>query len=143
MNDLHTRDHGRTLAVGGREHRVANLRDVSGVPRQARIPVEERTPDGAGERQEPRLVRGAGGRVYVTTSYRERDGTVVPRAKHDVTEDFELLTGDPHLLHGPALHAIATRVYELAHDDAGHKSDRARIGAIAAALAYTFRGPHR
>ena len=86
-------------------------------------------------------MRSPDGRVYVTTSYRERpDGTVVPREKHEVTEDFELLTDDPHLPYGPALRAIAARVYELAHED-GHMSDEARIGAIAAALAYTFRGP--
>ena len=121
-----------------------NLRDVSAVPRQAKSPVEESAPVGAPQPQEPRLVRSSDGRVYVITSYRVRgDGSIVPRERHDVTEDFEQLSDDPHLPHGPALRAIARRLYEIAHDDDGPTSEHARIDAIAAALTYTFRGDAR
>jgi len=91
---------------------------------------------------EPRLLRSAvNGRVYAVTLYDERDdGEIVPREKYDVSEDFEQLTGDPHIPFGPALYAIAARVYDIACDETSGDSRAARVEAIASSLAYTFRG---
>jgi len=91
---------------------------------------------------EPRLVRSAvNGRVYAVTLYDERDdGQIVPREKYDVSEDFEQLTDDPHIPFGPALYAIAARVYDLATAETSRDSRAARVEAIASTLAYTFRG---
>jgi len=91
---------------------------------------------------EPRLVRSAvNGRVYAVTVYDEReDGEIVPREKYDVSEDFEQLTDDPHIPFGPALYAIAARVYDIACDETSGDSRAARVEAIASSLAYTFRG---
>ena len=91
---------------------------------------------------EPRLVRSAvNGRVYVVTVYDERDdGQIIPREKYDVSEDFEQLTEDPHVPFGPALYAIAARLYDIASDESSGDSRAARVEAIASGLAYTFRG---
>jgi hypothetical protein len=91
---------------------------------------------------EPRLLRSAvNGRVYAVTLYDEReDGEIVPREKYDVSEDFEQLTEDPHIPFGPALYAIAARVYDIAADETSGNSRAARVAAIASTLAYTFRG---
>ncbi len=90
---------------------------------------------------EPRLLRsGVNGRVYAVTVYDERDGEIIPREKYDVSEDFEQLTDDPHVPFGPALYAIAARVYDLACDETSGDSRAARVEAIASSLAYTFRG---
>lgn len=90
---------------------------------------------------EPRLLRSAvNGRVYVVTLYDERDGEIIPREKYDVSEDFEQLTDDPHIPFGPALYAIAARVYDIACDETSGDSRAARVEAIASSLAYTFRG---
>jgi hypothetical protein len=92
---------------------------------------------------EPRLVRRADtGRVYVTTEYSELDdGGVVPHQLYDVTEDFEQLSEDPHVPFGPALYAIASRVYDVAVEMNPDATRASRIDAIASSLAYTFRGP--
>jgi hypothetical protein len=91
---------------------------------------------------EPRLLRSAvNGRVYAVTLYDEReDGEIVPREKYDVSEDFEQLTEDPHIPFGPALYAIAARVYDIVADETSGDSRAARVEAIASTLAYTFRG---
>jgi hypothetical protein len=90
---------------------------------------------------EPRLLRSAiNGRVYAVTVYDERDGEIIPREKYDVSEDFEQLTDDPHIPFGPALYAIAARVYDIACDEISGDSRAARVEAIASSLAYTFRG---
>lgn len=92
---------------------------------------------------EPRLLRSAvNGRVYAVTLYDEReDGEIVPREKYDVSEDFEQLTEEPHVPFGPALYAIAARVYDIACDESSGDSRAARVEAIASSLAYTFRAP--
>jgi hypothetical protein len=75
------------------------------------------------------------------TLYDEReDGEIVPREKYDVSEDFEQLTEDPHIPFGPALYAIAARVYDIVADETSGDSRAARVEAIASTLAYTFRG---
>ena len=90
---------------------------------------------------EPRLLRSAvNGRVYAVTVYDERDGEIIPREKYDVSEDFEQLTEDPHIPFGPALYAIAARVYDIVADETSGDSRAARVEAIASTLAYTFRG---
>jgi hypothetical protein len=90
---------------------------------------------------EPRLLRsGVNGRVYAVTLYDERDGEIIPREKYDVSEDFEQLTDEPHIPFGPALYAIAARVYDIASDETSGDSRAARVEAIASTLAYTFRG---
>ena len=91
---------------------------------------------------EPRLLRSAvNGRVYAVTLYDERDdGEIVPREKYDGSEDFEQLTDDPHVPFGPALYAVAARVYDLATDETSGDSRAGRVEAIASTLAYTFRG---
>ena len=127
---------------------MTELRDLSAVP-DDQDSLEDPThgrhrsaEPGEPVEPEPRLLRSAvNGRVYAVTLYDERDdGEIVPREKYDVSEDFEQLTGDPHIPFGPALYAIAARVYDIACDETSGDSRAARVEAIASSLAYTFRG---
>jgi hypothetical protein len=127
---------------------MAQLRDLCAVPDDQDShddPSQGRhrsTKPGESVEPEPRLVRSAvNGRVYVVTLYDQRDdGQIVPREKYDVSEDFEQLTDDPHIPFGPALYAMAGRLYDLACDETSGDSRAVRIEAIASSLAYTFRG---
>lgn len=126
---------------------VADLRDLYALPddregQDESSPGRHRRiePGDSGE-PVPRLARSAvNGRVYVVTVYDLRDdGQIVPHEKYDVSEDFEQLSDDPHIPFGPALYAVAARLYDIASDETSGDSRAARVEAIASNLAYTFR----
>ncbi len=126
---------------------MTQLRDLFALPDDPddNDPTQGRhrsTEPGESVEPEPRLVRSAvNGRVYVVTLYDQRDdGQIVPREKYDVSEDFEQLTDDPHIPFGPALYAVAARLYDIASDESSDDSRAARVEAIASSLAYSFRG---